>query len=150
MLEPNDTISQGRTCGPCSLGLAPIRRRAGCEMKKASGHTVDLLVVVDPYPSATAAWAAMPHLKVPRSIRTAPSTCFPPARSSRRRPLVAASGRSVQWREKVIEPLFESRTDHAIMLRFAQKWALPTSCWANRNGKQNIRTMPGAEAGTGR
>ena len=57
---------------------------------------------------------------------------------------VTASGRSVQWREKVIEPLFESRTDHAIMLRFAQKWGFADQLLGKRNGKQNIRTMPGA------
>jgi formate dehydrogenase major subunit len=34
---------------------------------------------------------------------------------------VTASNRSLQWREKVIEPLFESRTDHMIMYQLAQK-----------------------------
>jgi len=34
---------------------------------------------------------------------------------------VTASNRSLQWREKVIEPLFESRTDHMIMYQMAQK-----------------------------
>ena len=35
---------------------------------------------------------------------------------------VTASNRSIQWREKVIDPLFESRPDHAIMLSFAKKF----------------------------
>src|SRR3546814_15007528 len=34
---------------------------------------------------------------------------------------VTASNRSLQWREKVIEPLFESRTDHMIMYQLAEK-----------------------------
>jgi formate dehydrogenase major subunit len=34
---------------------------------------------------------------------------------------VTASNRSIQWREKVIEPLFESRTDHMIMYQLAEK-----------------------------
>jgi formate dehydrogenase major subunit len=34
---------------------------------------------------------------------------------------VTASNRSLQWREKVIEPLFESRSDHMIMYQLAQK-----------------------------
>ena len=34
---------------------------------------------------------------------------------------MTASNRSLQWREKVIEPLFESRTDHMIMYQLAQK-----------------------------
>src|SRR5262245_49974702 len=32
------------------------------------------------------------------------------------------SNRSVQWREKVIDPMFESRTDHMIMYQFAEKF----------------------------
>ena len=35
---------------------------------------------------------------------------------------VTASNRSIQWREKVIEPMFESRTDHMIMYQLAQKF----------------------------
>src|SRR5262252_85103 len=35
---------------------------------------------------------------------------------------VTASNRSVQWRERVITPLFDSQTDHAIMYAFAKKW----------------------------
>ena len=34
---------------------------------------------------------------------------------------MTASNRSLQWREKVIEPLWESRTDHMIMYQLAQK-----------------------------
>jgi formate dehydrogenase major subunit len=34
---------------------------------------------------------------------------------------VTASNRSLQWREKVIEPLWESRSDHMIMYQFAEK-----------------------------
>ena len=33
-----------------------------------------------------------------------------------------ASNRSIQWRERVIAPLFESQTDHAIMYAFAKKF----------------------------
>ena len=35
---------------------------------------------------------------------------------------VTASNRSLQWREQVIQPLFESKTDHEIMYLFAQKF----------------------------
>ena len=34
---------------------------------------------------------------------------------------MTASNRSLQWREKVIDPLFESRTDHMIMYQLADK-----------------------------
>ena len=35
---------------------------------------------------------------------------------------MTASNRSLQWREQVIEPRFESKTDHEIMYLFAQKF----------------------------
>jgi formate dehydrogenase major subunit len=35
---------------------------------------------------------------------------------------VTASNRSLQWREKVIDPMFESRTDHMIMYQLAEKF----------------------------
>jgi formate dehydrogenase major subunit len=35
---------------------------------------------------------------------------------------VTASNRSIQWREKVVDPLFESRTDHMIMYQLADKF----------------------------
>ena len=80
---------------------------------------LDLLVVIDPYPSATAAMAAMPDgrdLNANRAVYLLPAaTQFETAGS------VTASNRSLQWREKVIEPLFESRTDHMIMYQLAQK-----------------------------
>ncbi|WP_108023224.1 hypothetical protein [Rhodovulum kholense] len=33
---------------------------------------------------------------------------------------ISASNRSIQWREKVVEPLFESRPDHVIRHMFAE------------------------------
>ena len=49
-----------RTCAACSSGATRrTRKRAALEMKTAMDK-LDLLVVVDPYPSATAAMAAMP------------------------------------------------------------------------------------------
>jgi len=66
-------------------------------MKKAM-EKLDLLVVVDPYPTITAVM----------SDRTDGVYCCPPARSTKPTAPVTASNRSVQWRDKVIEPLFES------------------------------------------
>ena len=83
---------------------------------------LDLLVVIDPFRAATtAAMAAMPAMNE-RPTRTARSICCRRARSSRPRGSCTASNRSVQWREKVIEPLFESRTDHMIMYQLAEKF----------------------------
>jgi formate dehydrogenase major subunit len=79
-----------------------------------------LLVVIDPYPSASAAMANMKvdgqELNPKRAVYLLPAaTQFETSGS------VTASNRSLQWREKVIEPLFESRTDHMIMYQLAEK-----------------------------
>ena len=76
--------------------------------------------MVDPYPSATAAMAAMPgkpeDLNPNRAVYLLPAaTQFETSGSC------TASNRSLQWREKVIEPLWESRSDHMIMVQLAQK-----------------------------
>ncbi|QJQ07195.1 formate dehydrogenase subunit alpha [Undibacterium piscinae] len=100
-------------------GHSPNSQTRGLEMKKAFDK-LDLLVVIDPYPSATAAMAAMTtegqELNAKRQVYLLPAaTQFETSGS------VTASNRSIQWREKVIEPLFESRTDHMIMYQLAEK-----------------------------
>ena len=54
-----------------------------------------------------------------------------------------ASNRSLQWREKVIEPLFESMPDHVLMQAFAEKFGYGTELSKNfkmisyeRNGRK--------------
>src|SRR4029453_10336018 len=122
VLEPNDAIGQGPNLRAVFYwGHAPNSQTRGLEMKKAM-DAFDLLVVIAPYPSATAAMAAMPtpeggKLNPNRTVYLLPAcTQFETVGT------VPSSNRAVRWGEKVIEPLFESRTDHAIMLRFAQKW----------------------------
>lgn len=100
-------------------GHAPNSQTRGLDIKKAFDK-LDLLVVIDPYPSATAAMAAMKvdgqELNPNRAVYLLPaSNQFETSGS------VTASNRSLQWREKVIEPLFEARTDHMIMYQLAQK-----------------------------
>ncbi len=120
VLESSDVMDQ-----PSNLravfywGHAPNSQTRGLEMKRAMDK-LDLLVVVDPYPSATAAMAAMPgkpeDLNPNRAVYLLPAaTQFETTGS------VTASNRSLQWREKVIEPLWECRTDHMIMHQFAEK-----------------------------
>lgn len=100
-------------------GHAPNSQTRGLEMKRAMDK-LDLLVVVDPYPSATAAMAAMPgkpeDLNPNRAVYLLPATTQFETSGS-----CTASNRSLQWREKVIEPLWESRSDHMIMYQLAEK-----------------------------
>ena len=59
----------------------------------------------------------------PRCCPTVPTvfTCYRLRLSTRPTGHVTASNRSLQWREKVIEPSFDSLPDHVIMYKFAAK-----------------------------
>ncbi|WP_334119587.1 molybdopterin-dependent oxidoreductase [Limnobacter sp.] len=121
VLENPELIDQksGNLRGLFFWGHAPNSQTRGLDMKKAMDK-LDLLVVVDPYPSATASMAAMPGdpagLNANREVYLLPAaTQFECSGSC------TASNRSLQWREKVIEPMFDSRTDHMIMAQLAEK-----------------------------
>src|SRR5882672_4158843 len=111
VLEKNELIDQ-----PSNLraivywGHAPNSQTRGLEMKEAM-EKVDLMVIVDPYPNAASAM----------SDRKDGVYLLPAASQFETSGSVTASNRSLQWREKVIEPLFESKPDHTIMLAFAKK-----------------------------
>src|SRR5204862_2097747 len=92
-------------------GHAPNSQTRLPDMKKAM-EKLDLLVVIDPYPTVS---AVMPDRKDGIYLLPA-ATQFETSGS------VTASNRSLQWREKVVEPLFECKTDHEIMYLFARKF----------------------------
>jgi formate dehydrogenase major subunit len=120
VMEKNELIDQDSNLrGMFFWGHAPNSQSRGLEMKQAMDK-LDLLVVIDPYPSASAAMAAMPgkagDLNANRAVYLLPSSNQFETSGS-----VTASNRSIQWREKVIEPLWESRTDHMIMYQLAGK-----------------------------
>ena len=120
VLEKEELIDQKSNLrGLFFWGHAPNSQTRGLEMKTALDK-LDLLVVVDPVPSATAAMAAMPsregELNPDRAVYLLPATTQFETSGS-----CTASNRSIQWREKVIEPLWESRSDHMIMYQLAEK-----------------------------
>ena len=120
VLENNELIDQDSNLrGVFFWGHAPNSQSRGLEMKRAMDK-LDLLVVVDPYPSATASMAAMPGKPEDQNPDRA-VYLLPAATQFETSGSVTASNRSLQWRERVIEPLWESRSDHMIMHQFAEK-----------------------------
>jgi formate dehydrogenase major subunit len=86
------------------------------EMKKAM-EKLDLMVVIDPVPTFA---SIIPD-------RQDGIYVLPAATQFETRGSVTASNRSLQWRDKVFNPAFESRTDHEIMAMFAKKFG-----WADK------------------
>jgi len=114
VLERNDLIDQDNNLRAIVFwGHAPNSQTRGKEMVEAM-KKLDTIVVVDPYPSATAAMAAM--------VRKDGVYLLPAATQLETSGSVTASNRSLQWREKVIEPMFESKPDQTIMMAFAKKF----------------------------
>ena len=114
VLEKNELIDQDQNLRAVIFwGHAPNSQTRGKEMVEAM-KKLDLLVVIDPYPSATAAMAAM--------VRQDGVYLLPAATQMECAGSATSSNRSVQWREKVIDPMFESRTDHMIMYQLAEKF----------------------------
>jgi formate dehydrogenase major subunit len=112
VLEKNDLIDQDSNLRALVYwGHAPNSQSRGVEMKQAM-EKLDLMVIIDPYPSAA---AAMPDRK--EGVYLLPAATQLETSGS-----CTASNRSLQWREKVIEPLFESKPDHTIMQAFARKF----------------------------
>ena len=138
VMEKNEVIDQESNIrGIFFWGHAPNSQSRGLEMAKAM-KLLDLLVVVDPYPSATAAMANMPvegvEEKKGRSVYLLPAaTQFETDGSC------TASNRSIQWREKVVEPLFESKADQTIMYLLAKKLGFADQLLGKKDGRQTIR-----------
>jgi len=135
VLEKNDAIDQGPNLRAIFYwGHAPNSQTRGLEMLEAM-KKLDLMVVIDPYPSASAAMFA--------KVRQDGAYLLPAATQFETEGSVTASNRSLQWRERVIEPLFESRTDQMIMYQLAQKLGFADQLLGKKDGKQNIRLVKG-------
>ena len=114
VMEKNELIDQDSNLRAIIYwGHAPNSQTRGKEMVEAM-KKLDTIIVIDPYPSATAAMAAM--------VRKDGVYLLPACTQFETSGSVTASNRSLQWREKVIEPLFESKPDQTIMQAFAKKF----------------------------
>merc|ERR1711881_357756 len=91
-------------------GHAVNSQTRGVEMQKAM-QKLEMMVIVDPYPTV----ASVMHDRTDGVYLLPAATQFETTGS------VTATNRSIQWRDQVIEPLFESKPDHEIMYLFARK-----------------------------
>jgi formate dehydrogenase major subunit len=121
VLENKDNIDQPDNLRAMVFwGHAPNSQSRGVEMKKAM-EKLDLLVVIDPYPTVT----AVMH------DRTDGVYLLPAATQFETYGSVTASNRSLQWREKVMEPVWDSKPDHEIMYLFAKKFGIEKEMFKN-------------------
>jgi len=114
-------------------GHAVNSQTRGVEMKKAM-EKLDTLVIVDPYPTHAAVM----------SDRTDGVYLLPATTQFETYGSVTASNRSIQWRDKVIEPLFDSKPDHEIMYLFAKKFGFEQQLFKNievKNGQPLIEDI---------
>jgi len=111
VLENKDNIDQPDNLRAMVFwGHAPNSQTRMKEMKTAM-EKLDLMVVIDPYPTVSAVL----------SDRTDGVYLLPATIQFETYGSVTASNRSLQWREKVIEPSFDSLPDHTIIYKFAKK-----------------------------
>jgi formate dehydrogenase major subunit len=111
VLENKDSIAQQDNVRAMVFwGHAPNSQTRGKQMKEAM-EKLDLMVIIDPYPTASAVM----------QDRTDGVYLLPAATQFETYGSVTASNRSLQWRDKVIDPLFESLPDHTIMYKLSNK-----------------------------
>jgi len=112
VLEDKENIAQNEIIRAMVLwGHAPNSQTRGPEMKAAM-EKLDMLVIVDPYPTVSAVM----------NDRTDGVYLLPASTQFETYGSVTSSNRSVQWRQQIIDPLFESLPDHTIMYKFAKKF----------------------------
>jgi formate dehydrogenase major subunit len=121
ILEAKENLGQPNNTRAMVLwGHAPNSQTRQLDMKTAM-EKLDLLVVVDPHPTVS----AVLHDRQDGVYLLPTTTQFETYGS------VTASNRSIQWREKVIDPLFESKPDHVIMKLFADKFGFSDRFFRN-------------------
>jgi formate dehydrogenase major subunit len=107
-------------------GHAVNSQTRGVEMRKAM-QKLDMMVIVDPYPTVAAVM----------NDRTDGVYLLPATTQFETYGSVTASNRSIQWRDKVVEPLFESKPDHEIMYLLTKKLGFADQLFKNVKVENN-------------
>ncbi|ANO33101.1 formate dehydrogenase [Vibrio breoganii] len=101
-------------------GHAVNSQTRGPEMRTAM-KKLDMMVIVDPYPTVAGVM----------NDRTDGVYLLPATTQFETHGSVTASNRSLQWRDKVVEPLFESKPDHEIMYLLTKKLGFSEQLFKN-------------------
>ena len=118
--DPANMDNPNKVRGMVFWGHAPNSQTRMKEMAKAM-EMLDIMVVIDPYPTVSAVMSDKKD-----GVYLLPAcTQFETYGS------VTASNRSLQWREKVVDPLFESLPDHTIMYKLAKKFGFDSEMFKN-------------------
>ncbi len=121
VLEDVENMDQpAKVRGMVFWGHAPNSQTRMKEMKVAM-EQLDLMVVIDPYPTVSAIL----------SDRTDNVYLLPACTQFETYGSVTASNRSLQWREKVIDPVWDSLPDHTIMYKLAKKLGFDAELFKN-------------------
>ncbi|MDR9826733.1 formate dehydrogenase subunit alpha [Vibrio sp. FNV 38] len=128
VLENKDNIEQNDNIRAMFYwGHAVNSQTRGSEMRTAM-QKLDMMVIVDPYPTVAAVL----------NDRTDGVYLLPATTQFETTGSVTASNRSLQWRDQVIEPLFESKPDHEIMYLLSKKLGIADQLFANVKVENNI------------
>ncbi|MEM7488836.1 MAG: formate dehydrogenase subunit alpha [Pseudomonadota bacterium] len=121
VLEDADNIDQPNNVRAMVFwGHAPNSQTRMKEMKTAM-EKLDMLVVIDPFPTLSAVM----------NDRTDGIYLLPASTQFETRGSATASNRSLQWRDQVVEPLFESKPDHVIIAKLANKFGFGDRLFRN-------------------
>ena len=121
VLEAKENIEQpDNTKVMVFWGHAPGSQTRLPEMKTAM-EKLEMLVIIDPYPTLSAVL----------SDRTDGVYLLPASTQFETYGSVTASNRSLQWREKVLEPMFDSKPDQVIAYLLAKKFGFADRMFRN-------------------
>ncbi len=116
VLGPRDAIEQPEPVRAAIFWGYEANLGARLADAREAMRQLDLLVVIDPYATAAAAMHGRTD-----GVYLLPSTTQYETHGS-----VTSTSRQVQWRETVIDPLFEAKPDHVIMTLLARRLGFDT------------------------
>lgn len=127
VLENKDNIEQKDNIRAMFYwGHAVNSQTRGVEMRTAM-KKLEMMVIVDPYPTVAAVM----------NDRTDGVYLLPATTQFETHGSVTASNRSIQWRDKVVEPLFDSKPDHEIMYLLTKKLGFAEQLFKNVKVENN-------------